>query len=126
MPVSTTLPCPRCGEPITCAVELELGASGEDAGGLFVDVSASKVTPAPHTCKPQPRGADIEIYEPEANELGVIKPTYLRINGVDILTPEGCPAKVEGLVDLKNCATVTVTMFARSIKVYGGDDALER
>lgn len=125
MPISTAVPCPDCGQSVKCEIELQLGShTAED--GLSVDVSASRISTAPHTCKPKPRGADIEIYEPEAHDLGVIKPTYLRINGVDILTPEGCPAKVEGLVDPKNCATVTVTMFARSIKVYGGADALER
>lgn len=113
MPTFVAVPCSRCAKLIDC--EVELGSVG-----------LTRVTTEPHTCKPQPRGADIEIYDPDdPGDTGVIRPNFLRINGVDILTPEGCPVKVEGLVDLKNYATVTVTMFARSIKVHGGDDALE-
>lgn len=74
-----------------------------------------------------PRGVDVEIYEHPpltgtAAHLGVIKPTYIRINGVDCLTPDGKPAVVEGLLDKKNVCTCTVTLFVRSLKVHGGSE----
>lgn len=71
---------------------------------------------------------DIEIYEPGTREerghpdWTPIKPYRIKINGTEVLTPDGAPVIIEGLVDKFGCATATVKMFIRSLKVHGGED----
>lgn len=68
------------------------------------------------------RGIDLEIYEDgplACNDLGVIKPTKIRINGVECITPDGCPVWISGLVDHTQPLTATMTVFVRSLKVHG-------
>lgn len=69
---------------------------------------------------------DIEIYEPARSDLGPtipVKPLYVRINGMDILMPEDADIEINGLADRHECATVRMTMFVRSVKVFREDAA---
>lgn len=74
-----------------------------------------------------PRPVDLEIYEPstlhpDLPDWAPIKPYRLKINGVEVLTPDYSPVVVEGLVDKHNCATATIKVFVRSLQVYHEDD----
>lgn len=72
------------------------------------------------------RGVDLEIFEspsvqsknPDANGWIPIKPTRLKINGVEVLTPDEAPVQLNGLVDKSKCATATITVFVNSLKVH--------
>lgn len=64
------------------------------------------------------RGIDLEIYGlPDTH--GVIKPNMVRINGVECLTPEDAPVKINGLVDKTQALTATMTVYVRSLSVHG-------
>lgn len=70
------------------------------------------------------RGIDLEIYEDvtgyaeDVDALGIIKPTGIRINGVECLTPEDAPVRINGLVDKTQALTAVMTLYVRSLKVH--------
>lgn len=67
------------------------------------------------------RGIDLEIYEDGPlgdNDLGVIKPKLIRINGVECIT-DNTPVEINGLIDETRALTATLTLYVRSLKVYG-------
>lgn len=88
-----------------------------------------KCKAAPTISEPPPyygSGVDLEIWEaPPINKPGAdrwipIKPTRLKINGVEVLVPDEAPVQLNGLVDKHACATATITVFVNSLKVHGG------
>lgn len=73
-----------------------------------------------------PMGIDIEIwddnyYSTAESPLGVILPRRLKINGVEVLTPEGKPI-IENIspLDGKNALSATLNVFVRSLTIRGG------
>jgi hypothetical protein len=64
---------------------------------------------------------DIEIYETHRRDFAEavpVKATNLRINGMEVLLPEDANITVQGVGSKSGCATVTMTVFARSVKVF--------
>ena len=60
---------------------------------------------------------DVEIFEVH-EPCGAMKPKRVRINGIEVLTPEDREVVVEGLVEKYGAATITLTMFLTSLNVY--------
>lgn len=62
-------------------------------------------------------GADVEIWEQCTRPQAVLKPSRIRINGTEIL----CADKPYVIGKLSKChtATITVTMFINTLKIYG-------
>lgn len=66
-----------------------------------------------------PHGVDVEIYEPIQPgdaEIGVIKPYFIKINGVDVLTTT--EPTVLSDISRRNAFTMKVELFVRSLKVH--------
>ena len=71
--------------------------------------------------KIEARGVDIEIWEEvssEAAELGAIFPCRIKINGVEVLTPNSESIITLSNVSRKECLTATVAMLVRSLTVH--------
>lgn len=69
-----------------------------------------------------PSAIDLEIYEP-ANDhpnWAPIRPTHIRINGVECLTPTDHSTVIHPTLD-KSCLLATITVFVKSLKVYEGE-----
>lgn len=74
-------------------------------------------------------GVDVEIVEAtkyltEVRESGVTVPNRLRLNGMEILWPKDHPPVVAPIDLSGTAAMVTVTMFARSVRITAEPDPL--
>lgn len=66
------------------------------------------------------RGADIEIID-QGRGSPVLVPSKVRINGVEVLIPEGARIHIGEITD-DEAVTVTLTMFARRVVIAAEDD----
>lgn len=70
------------------------------------------------TAKVTPTGADIEIIDRHGGDAGVLIPSAVRINGVEIPIPADAKIRVGDLsADEFVTVTVTITMFTRRITI---------
>uniref|UniRef100_A0AAU8GL86 Tail assembly chaperone n=1 Tax=Mycobacterium phage Farewell TaxID=3158893 RepID=A0AAU8GL86_9CAUD len=74
-------------------------------------------------------GVDVEIVEAtrnvdDVNQLGVIVPDRLRLNGMEIVWPRDCPPVIIPNLEGHDAAMVTITMYARSVRICAERDGL--
>ena len=62
------------------------------------------------------KGADIEIIDRFGGEAGVLMPSAVRINGIEVLLPADSKIRIGDICE-DEAVTVTITMFARRIVI---------
>ncbi|MFK4801642.1 hypothetical protein ACI3K5_23545 [Streptomyces sp. MPA0124] len=67
------------------------------------------------------KGASIEIIDRGSSGSGVLVPSAVRINGVEVPIPSGTKIRVHDVSD-DEAVTVTLTMFARRVVIAAEDD----
>jgi hypothetical protein len=67
------------------------------------------------------KGADIEIIDRHGGDIGVLTPSAVRINGVEIAIPADTKIQVGDIAD-GEAVTVTITMFARRVIIAAEGD----
>jgi hypothetical protein len=67
------------------------------------------------------QGADIEIIDRHSGDSGVLLPSALRVNGVEIPIPGDAKIRI-GDLSADEFVTVTITMFARRITITNEQD----
>ncbi|MFE7727388.1 hypothetical protein ACFU5D_16535 [Streptomyces anthocyanicus] len=67
------------------------------------------------------KGASIEIIDRGSSDSGILVPSAVRINGVEVPIPSGTKIRVHDVSD-DEAVTVTLTMLVRRVVIAAEDD----